>query len=485
MHTSSELSICRQDSLISFSSDCLNNNNNDENENDIKADLSDIDSQLLLLSSSIIMTSSSSTVEQTQTQNTQNNTSQEISSSPVQLEKFSSDCKHDMLIVLQEVGPAKRRLLWKMHDLFHRVSCDIASGKSPSITLKLSQSKSIRLHFSKINKKKKKKSGEKGFAIVMRLLQIMHDLMSKNVYATKRDIFYRDVDLFSSQRVSDKYIDYICKHFQVDRFTLNVLSSGKGLIAGPIEVEFKNTNQPVVSLNGCDSGGHLVPQTELISKISVCDEVKFILVVEKAAIFTHLLSAKVQAKLGPMILLTGKGYPDEQTRRFLYMLRESTQVPIFGLMDNDPYGVHILSQYQTGKYAVTNIEWIGLKCTDWTQFNLPDESLLPLSPYDRKRGLTMLKSCVSNDVKRELQRTLKYGKKAELQALTMYDSNFLIASYLPAKLETVFARGKTTESTKSNEEEIVRDSLPDARDRSFTRAPILETATGDDISSFQ
>lgn len=86
-------------------------------------------------------------------------------------------------------------------------------------------------------------------------------------------------------------------------------------------------------------------------------------------------------------------------------------------MDNDPYGLEILSIYKYGskvrlslrsdqthtyqflkamenskeKLTVPRIEWLGLHCRDWHRFGISDDMLLPLADSDRKRGVDLLK----------------------------------------------------------------------------------------------
>ena len=57
----------------------------------------------------------------------------------------------------------------------------------------------------------------------VRVLQIIHDLLKCKIFATKRDIFYRDVGLFGRQSIADKVIDAIALHFNVSRYDLNIV----------------------------------------------------------------------------------------------------------------------------------------------------------------------------------------------------------------------------------------------------------------------
>ena len=63
----------------------------------------------------------------------------------------------------------------------------------------------------------------KTFTIMMRLLHVIRNLILTDVFATKRDIYYRDVALFGCQRVVDQAIEDLAFHFGVTRYELHVV----------------------------------------------------------------------------------------------------------------------------------------------------------------------------------------------------------------------------------------------------------------------
>lgn len=212
---------------------------------------------------------------------------------------------------------------------------------------------------------------------------------------------------------------------------------------------------------------------------------KLVMIVEKASVFTHLLSVDMASLFGEFILVTGKGFPDLQTKRFVRMLyRElnslsrsgsgevGARVPFYSLMDGDPYGLHIHMMYTAGdEYdSLTHasggrgegIKYLGFEYDDLRRFEVCEEALLPLSMADRKRGLFLLsKTVVSQSdeeegdeeseilkmtdtekeldpwllwMKRNVQKILMHGYKAEIQSLIMFDQLFLKQKYLVAKI---------------------------------------------------
>lgn len=83
---------------------------------------------------------------------------------------------------------------------------------------------------------------------MLRVLALVKENLQSGNVTTRRDIYYRDVELFQTQRVVDDAIAKICSVWQIDQAALNVVSSAKGLLYGNARVlhedrtitEFKN-----------------------------------------------------------------------------------------------------------------------------------------------------------------------------------------------------------------------------------------------------
>jgi meiotic recombination protein SPO11 len=78
---------------------------------------------------------------------------------------------------------------------------------------------------------------------------------------------------------------------------------------------------------------------------------RFILIVEKEASFQRLLEDRFCDKFGPCIILTGRGFPDINTRRFLQFIQMSLEIPVLALVDCDPFGFEILSVFKFGSHV--------------------------------------------------------------------------------------------------------------------------------------
>ena len=72
-------------------------------------------------------------------------------------------------------------------------------------------------------------------AITTRVLELVHEVVSKGIHITKRDLFYTDVKLFKDQNESDAVLDDVACMVGCTRTSLHVVASDKGLVVGRIQ----------------------------------------------------------------------------------------------------------------------------------------------------------------------------------------------------------------------------------------------------------
>jgi hypothetical protein len=70
--------------------------------------------------------------------------------------------------------------------------------------------------------------------IMTRVLELVHEVLGKNIHTTKRDLFYTDVKLFQSQDESDAVLDDVACLVGCTRTSLHVVASEKGVVVGRI-----------------------------------------------------------------------------------------------------------------------------------------------------------------------------------------------------------------------------------------------------------
>ncbi|GAA5957960.1 hypothetical protein JCM8115_001086 [Rhodotorula mucilaginosa] len=277
----------------------------------------------------------------------------------------------------------------------------------------------------KVGKGEGVRLGARELAIFLRVVQLLLDGLKLGVVSTKRDLYYRDVQLFRKQQVVDAMIDDIAATLGVRRSDLNVVATSKGLFSGALRL----VSQDGSALDGTEQGA-LIPPSQKIAWIEL-DQVRWILIVEKDAVFSTLNDAGLTSdgELGNGILITGKGYPDVVTRELVVRLATAApDIPIFALVDCDPHGLEILSTYCFGlralaheadQLAAPDIQWLGLKLDDAGKEGIGRDKLLPLKSTDRLKAHALLKrDGVPDDWKRELQQMLRLGCKAETEILS-------------------------------------------------------------------
>ncbi len=280
-------------------------------------------------------------------------------------------------------------------------------------------------------------------AQMARLMKLIDEQLIKNLHTTKRDVFYRDVNLFRSQDVSDNLIEDLAVMLGVTRASLNVVASTKGIVVG--RISFKESGD-FIDCTKMGVGGKAI--TPMIDQITDLDsDAEFVLVVEKEAAFMRLAEDRFYDYV-PCIVVTGKGQPDMATRMFIKLIRKELQLPVLGLMDADPYGLDILRVYtvgskalsfETNEMAVSDIRWLGLLPSDLDEYEIPNNCRIPMSPRDKKRGEDMLKEEFIQARPRwveEIELMLSTGMKAEIQALAHEDIQFMTNSYLPNKIHS-------------------------------------------------
>ncbi|XP_004686965.1 PREDICTED: meiotic recombination protein SPO11 isoform X1 [Condylura cristata] len=283
----------------------------------------------------------------------------------------------------------------------------------------------------------------KKFALILKILSMIYKLAQSNTYATKRDVYYTDSQLFGSQTVVDNIIDDISCMLKVPRRSLHILSTSKGLIAG--DLRFMEEDGTQVS---CHGGASAVPVPSNIQGLqNLITDAKFVLIVEKDATFQRLLDDNFCNKMSPCVMVTGKGVPDLNTRLLVRRLWDAFHIPAFALVDADPHGIEIMCIYKYGsvsmsfeahRLTVPAIRWLGLLPSDIRRLNIPKDTLIPLTKRDQMKLDSILKrpylTC-QPFWRKEMEIMADSKVKAEIQALARLSSDYLSRVYLPSKLK--------------------------------------------------
>ncbi|KAA8520873.1 hypothetical protein F0562_011546 [Nyssa sinensis] len=283
----------------------------------------------------------------------------------------------------------------------------------------------------------------KAFIRVWKVMEMCYQILVQEKRVTQRELFYKllctSPDYFTSQLQVNRTIQDVVALLMCSRFSLGIMASSRGAVAGRLLLQ--EPNQEVVDCCACGSSGYAISgNLNLLEKLVMKTDARYIIVVEKHAIFQRLAEDCIFNQI-PSILITAKGYPDIATRFLLHQFSKAfPELPILGLFDWNPAGLAVLCTFKFGsigmgleayRYAC-NIKWLGLRRDDLHL--MPEESLVPLKPRD----LQIAKSLVSSEIlqdnyKEEVATMVESGQRAEIEALYFHGYNFL-GKYIANKI---------------------------------------------------
>ncbi|MHA1931617.1 MAG: hypothetical protein ACW96X_03700 [Promethearchaeota archaeon] len=278
---------------------------------------------------------------------------------------------------------------------------------------------------------------------LMRVLEVVNELLNEDIHATKREVFYTDVNLFQEQKNSDRSIEDVSTMLYTTRNSTHIVAAPKGTCVGRLRIRDRND---IIDLEGLGSGGWTI--SPMLDNIDIIEsDAEFILVIEKDAAMMRLAEARFWRKY-PCILLTAQGVGNVAVRMFLKRLSKELNLPVFSLVDSDPYGHYIHSVYLRGSkrlsyespfLATPNIRLLGVLTRDLDKYKIPQEVRIKMNKQDEKRTKDLLNEDFVKKNKAwetDLQLALKLKIKAEIQAFASHGFKFLTDRYLPEKLTT-------------------------------------------------
>jgi meiotic recombination protein SPO11 len=276
-----------------------------------------------------------------------------------------------------------------------------------------------------------------------RVMEIVFNLLKLHLHATKREVYYSDVNLFREQKYSDKIIEDVASMIQTTRDSIHVVASARGSAMGRVTIR---DGGDLIDLTKMGTGGWAV--TPFLDQLEIVEsDAEFIILSEKDAAVMRLAEAKYWNRQ-PCIVITGKGSGDIATRAFLKMLVKELEIPAFALVDSDPYGHYIYSvflrgskrlSYESPFIATPELKLLGVLSRDLDEYKIPKAVRIPMQPNDIKRVKDMLKEPFVKRNKpwvNDLELMLKLKEKAEIQAFASHSFEYLTDEYLPRKLET-------------------------------------------------
>jgi DNA topoisomerase-6 subunit A len=275
------------------------------------------------------------------------------------------------------------------------------------------------------------------------------ELLDVGKHLSLREVFYRikrtipdtNINIVDEQVESNKAIEDLELISNCSREQLHVNANKMGSVAGKVIIKDKGD---VVNWSKLGSGGWSIPSNVEEIEFKKIDA-KFVIYMEKAAEWERLHEDRVWEKLN-CIIMSSQGQATRGVRRLLQRLHIEHKLPVYVLVDLDPWGIYIYSVLKFGSISLAHIS---------ERLAIPDARFLGLSPYDveefeLKRHLIKFKDVDLKRLddltkyewfkeKKEWQDFFKKMKdlkgKVELAALSSKGISFISDVYIPEKIK--------------------------------------------------
>src|SRR5687768_10840038 len=202
----------------------------------------------------------------------------------------------------------------------------------------------------------------------------------------------KDEKTFAAQDESDCILEDLEVSLGALREELHIYAKKRGTMVGNITIVDSGDE---IDCRRMGSGGYAIPSiTEPdVIQFKKC-EAKFVLHVEKDTVWGRFNEDRFCEKHN-CILTEGSGQPPRGVRRLLRRLNEELGLPIYCLLDCDPWGHYIFSVIKQGsislafeseRLAIPQAKFIGVRSKDYEECELSDDVKIALNGNDEKRA---------------------------------------------------------------------------------------------------
>ena len=277
------------------------------------------------------------------------------------------------------------------------------------------------------------------------------ELIDQRKTTSIRDLFYHckhtiagtKENTFDEQSESDPIIEDLEVTVTALREELGLFAEPKGAMVGPMTI---TDNGDTIDLAKMGSGGWAVPSIveDHVIKFGKCDA-KYILLIEKGAVWRRFSEDRFWETHRCMIV-HGGGQRPRGVRRLIWRMHHEKKLPVYVLVDNDPWGYYIYSVVKQGsinlafesqRMAIPEARFIGMSSYDAERFDISGTVNISLNDQDRRRAKEILNYpwFQSRPWQKEIKHMLSLGVKLELEALSNKDFSFITEHYLPEKMK--------------------------------------------------
>jgi DNA topoisomerase-6 subunit A len=261
-------------------------------------------------------------------------------------------------------------------------------------------------------------------------------------YMSKHTLKGSSENTFEEQNESDPVIEDLEVASDSLREELHLFANKKGAMVGPLVIRDGGDQ---IDLARMGTGGWAIPSICEPSVIEfVKNEAEFVLFVEKEAMFSRFNEDKFWKK-HKCILMTSNGQATRGARRLLQRMATELKLPVYVIVDNDPWGLYIYSvlkqgsislAYESMRLAVPAVRFLGMSAYDYKKFGLTSAVQIKLTKEDIARAEQMKKYQWFADKKwqKEIDELLKNGFKMEVDGFLTKSISFITEEYIPKKL---------------------------------------------------
>jgi DNA topoisomerase-6 subunit A len=262
-------------------------------------------------------------------------------------------------------------------------------------------------------------------------------------YLLKHSIEGTKEETFDEQSDCDPVIEDVEVMLNAMREELHLYAKNAGSMVGPITLVDSGDE---IDCSRMGSGGYNIPSIVEPDVVRFKKHTaQFILHVEKDTVWRRFNEDKFWREHN-CILTHGGGQPPRGVRRLLNRLHNELGLPVYCLLDNDPWGYYIYSvikqgsinlAYESKRMAIPDARYIGLRSKDFVRCGLSSSVKINLKENDIKRAKQIAKYPWFEKKKawqQEIELMLKNGFKLEVEALISKEISYVTETYVPERL---------------------------------------------------
>lgn len=365
-------------------------------------------------------------------------------------------------------SPAAKQL----EELGHTIHRAVLQGRRPQLSVPIRSLSNVRFaprkgHFVMGEKKIHRTLSYqtvKPFAQTVRLMAFAKQLIQDDDFASKREVYYTSKGStkksvagdkgqagwgpagFKEQSESDAIMDDIEAMAGVNREQLGFIPAEQnGSVAGELIVidhDPATGREIEIDCTAFGRGAYSIPSR--VEGLRFRTDAKFVLAVETAALFERLNQHAYWRDAKCVVVAMG-GVPTRANRRFVRLLSDGCDLPVYVFTDGDPYGycnIYRTMKVGSGNAAQVNeffcaprSRLIGVTPQDIIDYDLPTH---PLDEKDKKRARDAMKNdpFIQHHPKwlAALKQMIDMGVRVEQQAFAARGLNYVLETYLPEKL---------------------------------------------------